>query len=42
MQKNQGVASCTEIADFVIVESKNVLRVNTNERVMSSTNLGLF
>ena len=32
-----------EIADFVIVENKkNVLRVNTNERVMSGTNLGLF
>ena len=31
-----------EIANFVIVENKNVLSVNTNERVMSGTNLGLF
>ena len=31
-----------EITDFVIVENKNILRVNTNERVISGTNLGLF
>ena len=31
-----------KIADFVIVENKNVSRVNTNEPVMSGTNLGLF
>ena len=37
-----GSGNFVEIADFVIVENKNVLRVNTNERVMSGTNLGLF